>query len=444
MNIAIQDISDTRKSLTISFPPKEIQEEERSLVDEFSKQAQIPGYRPGKAPPDLIRNHYGKRIDKELERKMISKAYESVQKDSKLDIFALVNMENETVNPDQEGTVTFTVDIKPTFEVPEYEGIRTEVAQEEASSESEIDTAIDSILNQRAEYNVVERAAEKGDYVKLSYEGKIGDQPIADIAPDHAIYGRQSMTWEEAGVEEERGLPGVRAVVEGIVGMQASDKKSVSMDFAKDFEVSALAGKTATYEIEVLEVREKKLPELDEAFFKSLKVENLDALKEQVRKDIDYRKEQKKIEAQKAQVIDHILDKVDFPLPLSAVEHEKRQLLTEHVRYEKQRAPDQEVDTENTELVEKIEKTASKRIRLQLILDKIAELETIEVEDKELQNAIFHQAFAMQISPQDLVKKLRKDPERVAAIKSQLLMNKTLKFIVDQAVVAPLEENIQS
>lgn len=442
MNTAIQDISDTRKSLTISFPPEEIQKEESKLMDEFSKQIRIPGFRPGKAPEQLIRNRYTKQIGEELERKMISKAYESVKKDSKLDVFALVDMENKAFKSDEEGTVTFTIDIKPSFEVPEYKGITTEVSQD-ALKESDVDKAIDGIRTQRAEYSVVDRAAQKGDYVKLSYEGKIKDKPIADIAPNPAIYGRQTMTWEEAGVEEGREVPGVRAVVDGIVDMKAGDKKSVSMDFPKDFEVPELAGKKATYSIEVSEVREKQLPELDAAFFKSLSVDNLDALREQVRKDLTYHKEEERFKYQQSQVIEHILSKVDFPLPQSAVEQQKRELLTEHIRRQKEKAPGKDVDSQNQELVEEIEKTASKRIKLQLVLEKIAELETIKVEEKELQHAIFNQAFAMRVAPEELIKRLRKDPERIAAIQRQLLMNKTLKFIVEHAVVSPLQ-NVKS
>ncbi len=410
-------------------------------MNKFSSEIRIPGFRPGKAPDELIRRRYAKELEEELKRKIISKAYEKVTKDSELDIFAIVEVENEKLELGAEATISFTVDLRPTFELPEYKGITTEVSQDEVK-ESEVETAIDEIRNQRAEYNVVEQAAQKGDYVKVSYEGKIDDQPIIDLVPDHPIYGRQSMTWEEAGATDKH-IPGVRAVIDGLVGMKAGDKQSVSMDFPKDFEVKALAEKTATYSIEVSEVREKKLPELNEDFFKSLKIESLQHLKEHVQKELNKRKEQERFAQQQQQVIEAIVSKIDFSLPQSAVEQEARSLLTEYMRRKKLGAAEQERELKDPKLTEEVQKIASKRVKLEMILEKIAKVETIKIEQQELQNAIMHEAMATKTPPKELVKELQKNSERVAEIRRRLLFDKTLKFIVEQAVVSPLQ-NVES
>ena len=136
---------------------------------------------------------------------------------------------------------------------------------------------------------VVEKAAEKGDYVRCSYEGTIEGQAIAELAPDAPMYGKQSKTWEEAGSED---APGVRAVIDGLVGMSAGEEE-VEMEFSSDFQVAALAGHSAKYSLEVEEVREKILPELDEAFFKSMQVKDEAELRSQIAQNISQQKTQK-------------------------------------------------------------------------------------------------------------------------------------------------------
>ena len=104
------------------------------------------------------------------------------------------------------------------------------------------------------------------------------------------MYGKQTNTWEEAG--QAKGL-GVDAIAQGVVGMKSGDKKDIEAPFEEDFEVEPLAGKTISYKLEVHEVREKKPPALNEEFFKSIKVENLEELKDRVLTDLETRKKER-------------------------------------------------------------------------------------------------------------------------------------------------------
>ena len=142
------------------------------------------------------------------------------------------------------------------FDIPAYEGLKVTNEPTDASAE-EVDKMMEQILSQRAEFNVAEKAAEKGDYVRCGYEGKIGDELVADLVPDAPMFGTQATTWEEAGAE---GTPGVQAIVDGVIGMKAGDQKEVTMEFPKDFKPEALAGKSAVYSIKAEEVREKVMP----------------------------------------------------------------------------------------------------------------------------------------------------------------------------------------
>ena len=281
-NTEIEEISSTRKLITVKFTNKEVADYEQKLVKEFQKKAKIPGFRNGKAPENMVRTRFAKDIANELKSRVVSNAHQQGVALSGLNVFGVIDLDEGEIDSKKGATISFTVDIIPDFQLPSYEGLEIKSATTDASEE-EITTMLNQILDQRAEYNVVEKSAGKGDYVRCSYEGKIGDDLIAQLAPDAPIYGSQSSTWEEAGSVDS---PGVSAVVEALVGLSAGDEKEIIFDFANDFKIQALSGKSATYYIKVEEVREKILPELNDDFFKSIQVKDEAELRDQLSQNI--------------------------------------------------------------------------------------------------------------------------------------------------------------
>src|SRR5690606_12975196 len=225
--------------------------------------ALLPGCRPGKATAAMVQKRFSKEIQDEFRQKVVAKAYKSAMDQAKLDVLTIVDVEEGELNPDAAATVKVTVDIRPDFELPEYEGLPTQVEPTTVSDE-EIDRVIENMRAERADFRVAERAAQKGDYVKLAYEGKVGDQPILEIAPDKQIYGKVPQTWEEVEGEQEGLIPGLG---KQLAGLKAGDTKDITITFPAEFApVPALAGKTATYSVNVQEVRERVLPPMDEEF----------------------------------------------------------------------------------------------------------------------------------------------------------------------------------
>ena len=241
----------------------------------------IPGFRKGKAPANVIRKKYAKELRDELNRKVSTAAYDAVLEQKDLKVYSILKIDAGELEPSQSASVEVTVDIEPEFELPKYKDFELTIEPTDVSEE-EINKELDTIREQRASFDVVERASQKGDYVKCSYEGTLDGKAVAELLPEKPMYGKQSNTWEEAG--NQTGM-GVDAIAEGVIGMSAGDKKELTADFAKDFEIDALAGKSVSYKLEVHEVREKKAPALeDEEFLKSLKIESVELLKEKSRR----------------------------------------------------------------------------------------------------------------------------------------------------------------
>ena len=436
MNIQLNHVSATRKSIVVTLDKSEVEAEHQATVNEFSKSAQLPGFRPGKAPAALVIKRYGKDIVGEFKQKVVSKAYQGALKHEKLEVLNIVNVEEGTIEPGLSAAVTVTVDVRPEFTVPDYVGLPTEIAATEAT-DAEVDTVIEGLRSERADFKVAERPAQKSDYVKLSYEGSVDGQPIADLAPDKQIYGKVPQTWEEVEGANEGVLPGLGREV---VGVKTGDKKTVTITFPADFAaVPALAGKAASYALEILEVRERVLPELNEEFFKSQQVDSLEALKSSVSNNLKLRKDYENQTAQRRQVTEAIAAKVEFDVPQSLVDSETQGVLRQFIEENMRRGvPQDQFEKDKKELFSGAQKAATQRVKVQLILAKIAEVEKISVSERDIDNFIYREASRSGQKPEKLVKDLTKDRDQLRAIQQNIIFDKAVDFLVSKATVTTL------
>ena len=437
MNIEIKDVSETRKSLVVALDQSEVAAEHQATVAEFSKMARLPGFRPGKAPAALVLKHYGKEIGDEFKQKVVSKAYRNGLEESKLEVMSLTGVEPGEIDSAKAATVTFTLDVRPTFAVPDYAGLQTEVLPVEPT-EAEVDQVIEGMRAERADFKVAERAAQKGDYVKLAYEGTVEGKPILEIAPDKQIYGKVPQTWEEVEGEQEGLIPGLG---KQLAGLKAGDKKTVTITFAADFAaVPALAGKSADYAVDVQEIRERILPPLDAEFFKAHQAENIESLKAKITSSLKARKDQANRQAQRRQVSEAISAKVEFAVPESMVEGETQNVLRNFIEENMRRGvPQEQFEKDKKELFESAKKAAVGRVKTQLILARIAEQEKISVTEKDIDAFIYREAMMNNARPDKLVKDLSKDRERLRAVQQSIIFDKTLDLLVSKATVKTIE-----
>lgn len=437
MNIEIKDVSETRKALVVSFDQAEVAAEHKAVTGEVSKAARIPGFRPGKAPANIVTKRYAKEINEEFKQKIVSKAYRDGIAESKLDVLQVTGIEEGTIEADQAASITITVDLNPTFELPDYNGLSTTVASAEPT-EAEVDTAIEALRAERAEFNVAERPSTKGDYIKLAYTGSIDSQPILELVPDKQIYGSVPQTWEEVEGENEGLIPGLS---QALAGLSTGDKKDVEVTFPAEFAAApALAGKTAVYAVEIQEIRERVLPPMDEAFFKSQQVEDFEALKAKVQNDLKLRKNYENRQSQRNQVVEALSSKVDFVLPESVIEAETQTVLRRFMEENMRRgATAEQFESNKQELVESARKAATTRVKTQFILAKIAEKEDLKVTEQDIDSFIYREAMMSNTTPDALVKKLSKDREQLRAIQQSIIFDKALDLVVTKATVSTAE-----
>jgi trigger factor len=427
----LRDISDTRKNLVVTLDAEEVDQEQARIGAEFARMARVPGFRPGKAPLNLVLKKFGKQIREELRGKIMTRAYQEGMKESKVEVLHLVDAEEPKIEAGTAAELSFTIDIRPSFEIPEYKGLAAKVASTDIADE-EIDQMVENIRRERAEFKPVDRASQDGDYVKFSLEGTVDGTPIIDLVPDRPIFGKMPQTWEEVWVEDSM-IPGM---AKALGGLAKGDKKEVAIEFPSGFTVEALQGKKANYSIEVQEVRERELPELDETFFKAQQVESLNDLKAKISESLKMRKETENRSEIRRQVSEALASKVEFSIPESLIESETQNILRQVVEQNVHRGvPQEELEKNKDDLFSNSRKAAISRAKLQLILARIAEEEKIQAEERDLQQVIYQEAMRSNTKPEKYAKELSRDRGRIDSIQQAVVFDKTLDFLVDQAKV---------
>ncbi len=439
MNVQITDINDTRKTLTITLDQGEVEGEYNTLLGEFTRQVSLPGFRPGKAPVAMVAKRFGKELKEEFKSKVVGKAYREGLEQSKLQVLSLVDVEEGSIEPGSAAAIKLTVDVRPEIKLPEYVGIETTVESTEPT-DAEIDGVIEGLRAERADFKVAERPAAKGDYVRFGYTGTLDGKPLDEVVGDKKIYAAAPQTWEEVEGANEGLLPGVS---KQLVGLKTGDKKSVDVSFPAEFSaVPALAGKTVAYALEVQEIRERVLAPLDEAFFKSHQVEDLDGLKTQIRANLTARKDYGNRAAQRRQITEALAARATFPVPDSLVASERdgilRQFIEENIR---NGVPQEKLEENKKELFDNATKAATTRVKVQLILAEIAEAEKIKVDEKDFNSWLMREAMRSGQRPDKLAKELGKDRDQVRAVQQQLMFDKTLDFLVSKATVKTATNN---
>ena len=441
MKQEINNITETRKEIIVTLSSEEINTIDNQIFAEFSKHAQLPGFRPGKAPKDMIRKKHATQINEELQKRIISNVYQEIQNNKEIKIYNVVDLKDPVITKDQDIPVAFTVDIWPTFELPQYD--KLEIKQEEIKvTPEEIKEAITKMQEQMAEYTSVERPAKEGDYVRLSYEGNIDGAPVADIAPENPLFSKQDRTWEQAGKNEEEFA--VSSICEGLVGMSADATKEVTHTFPTKFKIEALSGKTATYNITVHEVKEKTLPEVNDAFFKRVAVESMDQLNKKVEDDFIRSKEQRNTYSKREQIIKAMENEADFPLPQGALDEEKARTVYS-ILQKRMQAGESEEDLQAVkgDIEEEGLQEATKALKVRLILAKVSENEKLEVNNQEIYSELMKQAYMTRKPIEEIIEHIKKDRQALLAVQQEALFYKTLDFLSEKATIVK-EESVSN
>lgn len=427
MNVTVEDLGPCKKLLRVEVEPEKVEEMFLEISTGFQREARLPGFRPGKAPKEMVAKRYEKEILDEVKQKLINEGFRKALKDNDYTYVGRPDVEEIHFGRGQAMQFTVTTEIAPQFELPEYKGL-TAVRDSTRVTQEDIERALRLLADQRTEFKTVSRELKTGDVAVINYSGTCDGKPITETAPTARGLTEKKSFW--VTVDATSFIPGFG---EQLAGMKAGDKRTVTVDFPADFVVPQLAGKKGVYEVELVEAKEKAAPVMDEAFAKGFGAENLDKLREGIRADLQNELNTKQSRAIRNQVAQALLDKVQIGLPESLVEEETRALVYNIVHDNTQRGTPKEVIDAQTEQIYATAKAgAQQRVKAALIFRRVAEKEGVRVEQVDLLHRLQEMATQYKITADKLYKDMQKSG-RLEELAQQILSEKVVDLLVQFA-----------
>ena len=380
----------------------------------------------------MIEKKFRKDIQDELTKKLVSKSYREAVEEKQLRVVSLTNLEDVEFGEDRSMRFRATVVTAPEFELPDYKGIPLSLPDTNVTEE-EIEMALERLREQSADFvDVPERGLEMEDFAVIDFEGAIEGKPIAELAPNASknLQGGKKF-WLRLAAENF--LPGF---VEQIIGQKPDETRTVKVEFPADFPVPEVAGKTADYEVKLLEIKQRILPPLDDAFAaKWMPDKTLADLRHALEHQIEHEKGHELERARESQVLQFLSERIDFELPPNLLKAETRNALAELVQRNRERGvPDEMLKEKEEELIRVAGGLAAHRLKTNFILHRIAEQEKIQVTRADVDERIRHQAMHHNITPEKMRQEIEKN-DAMNGLVEQVLLAKTIDFLGSNATI---------
>jgi trigger factor len=427
VNVTVENLAPCKKLVRVEVDTAAVDAQFEKTTREFMKLARLPGFRPGKAPRHLILKTYAAQIDDDVKRELISDSYRQAVKDQKLHLVGQPDIEEIQFGRGKALQFAATVETAPEFELPEYKGLPVRREARIVTAE-DIDRALDVLRERRAVYTDVARPVQDGDFVVVNYTGTSEGKPLTELAPASRGLGANQAFWMH--VTKDSFIPGF---TEQLVGAQAGEKRTVNLTFPADFVAPQLAGKPGTFEVEIVQVKEKGLPELNDDLARSYGAENVEQLREGVRKDLENELKFKLKRDTRDQLMRGLLERVNFDLPESVVLNETRHVVYDLVRETQQRGLTREqIDRQKDQIFSYASSNAKERVKAAFVLGRIADKEGLTADPKEVTQRVLALAEQNEIKPEQLIKQLQ-ERNGFAEIEEQIVTGKVMELLEQHA-----------
>jgi len=437
MKIENQKVNDCRVKLAISAGPEETAEDYGKITKIYTQRARIPGFRPGKAPLNVIQRTYGREMAADVKAALVSRLTQAAIEQEKLDVVARVAVEDVVFAPETGISFVETFDIKPVFKLPKYQKIPVTV-NPVTIDEAAIEKQIDSLRASMSPREETEDAVAAGDMVQVDFEATTGrSKPLAEAVPGSERFAKGTDFWALATPESEF-VPGLS---DAIVGKKKGETFAFDAKFPKDFHLEPLRGVKAKYSGTVKLVRRTK-PLADEELAKNIGMESIDKVRETIRNHMMQDAQAAEDRRVRDEISEFLVRKASFAIPESLVLATLERKLEDVIRSEVAAAGAEDAKAYAKEHAADIQKKAreiaERQVRLDYILAGIADEQKIEVTGDEIQKEIDSAAqyYAMQsrdktITPARLRQNLEESGNMVL-LKTDLLSAKVLKWLGDE------------
>jgi trigger factor len=365
-----------RRELELEIPAETVQKAVEKVAKEFARVARVPGFRPGKAPVTLIRRRFADDIKSEVLQSLVPEQIERAVSESKL--VPVTQPQVDKVDFTETGPVKFraTFEVLPEFELGQYKDLEVEV-EDIKIEDADVDKALDELRDRAANFVPVEgRSIADGDYAQLKLKGipQGGGEPLEAESVLCHVGGEETM----------------EPFNQNLRGANIGDHKNFDVTYPSDYPDPKLQGKTFTYAVEVLGIKEKKRPELTDEFAKDVSdTQTLEELRKKVRENLEAARDNRQKEQTRDKLLAQIVKTHEFPVPEALVEHQMDSRLERTVRSLASQGVDpRAVNVDWVALRSRQKDRSIEDVKAELLLDRIATAEHIDVSDEEVEKEI--------------------------------------------------------
>ncbi len=423
MKVTLEKEQENVVKLDITIPAKDAVEAYNKAVSTISKYVNIDGFRKGKAPRAVVERHIGtERIKQEAIENLMPKAINQAVVDNNLDLIAQPYITNYNFNIGEDLTVTAKAELRPEVTLGQYKGLTLEV-KDSPVEEDAMQKSIDRLLEQHStQETVIDRPTKDTDIAVIDFEG---------TANGEKIQGGDAKNYP-LDLAHSNFIPGF---AEQLVGKNLNDEFDIKVTFPEDYHDEKLKGQPATFKIKINEIKEKKLPELNDEFAQKVgSFKTVDELKADIQNYLNSQRERTNKMNAENEVFKAVIDGAKVDIPQSMIDREANSLKQEYT----QRLAAQGINWEalvkaqgEDQLLKNLSEDALVRIKNSLVIDKIAKDENIKLEQKDLEAKFAQLGAAYGLQPQDLIKQLGQNPELLASISQQAMNDKVKDFLME-------------
>lgn len=420
MAVTVETLDKLERKMTLTLPVNAIQSEVDSRLKKLARTVKMDGFRPGKVPLSVVAQRYGYSVHYEVMNDKVGEAFAAAANEAKLRVAGQPKITEKDGAPEGELAFDAVFEVYPEVKVgdlgeAEVEKIRTEV------TDAAIDRTLDILRKQRRTFaqRPQDAAVQAGDRVTVDFEGKIDGEPFEGGKAEDF----QFMVGEGQMLKE---------FDESVRGMKTGESKTFPLAFPADYHGKDVAGKTADFMVTVKKVESANLPEVNEAFAKSLGIQEgtVEALRADIRKNLEREVKFRLLARNKQAAMDALVAKSELDLPKSIVQNEIDRLIESQRNELKQRGLK---DVEKLPIPEDIVRPqAERRVRLGLVVAELVRTSGLEAKPEQIKQHIEELAASYE-RPADVVRWYYSDNRRLAEVEAIVIENNVTEYILSKA-----------
>jgi len=433
MKVDIDELSPIQRKVSIELPADRVAEEFSHAYKNLGNRVSVRGFRTGKIPRKVLQGIYGADIKGEVRSHLVEECLAEVVKERELQIVSRPEVDANEISEDGPFSFSAVFEIKPAIELKDYLGVEVEKVKI-AISEEQVDEALKRLQEGHARLELVEGrdVVQKGDFVTVDFEGTMAGKPFSGGKGENYVL--------EVGAGHT--LPQFE---EAVVGLQLGQQQSVPVTYPDNYPNTEIAGKAVDFALTVREIKQKVLPGLDDDFAKDHgEHSSLAELRAAIRQRLEAELKHYQDEDLKEKIISRLIETHSFSAPPSMIERQTRYLME---RYQSQMAGRSGGEEEPMPPMEEARKTfearAARQVQATLLVEKIAQAETIEVSDKELQERVDSLARGAGERSKG-VREYYARPDARDELRAQIAFDRTLNFLLERAKIKEVDAPIST